>query len=91
MMLGPFCFLKKGGDIVFRKATLRKMPPETRKYARLLNDLESVLRRGKNMVETMSRLELDSRALAHAKQLPQHLPLQNSGRDFIITEHKERG
>ena len=53
---------------MFRKATLRKMSPETRKYARLLNDLESVLRRGKNMVETISRLELDSRALAHAKE-----------------------
>ncbi len=52
----------------YRKATLRRMPPETRKYAKLLNDLESVLRRGKNMVKTISRLELDSRALAHAKE-----------------------
>ena len=54
--------------MAYRKATLRRMPPETRKYARLLNDLESVLRRGKNMVETISRLELESRALAHAKE-----------------------
>jgi len=54
--------------VAYRKATLRRMPPRTRKYARLLNDLESVLRRGKNMVEDMSRLELDSRALAHAKE-----------------------
>jgi len=53
---------------VYRKATLRRMPPATRKYARLLNDLESVLRRGKNMVEEVSRLELDSRALAHARE-----------------------
>jgi len=53
---------------MYRKATLRKMPPETRKYARLLNDLESVLRRSKNLVETISRLELDSRALTHAKE-----------------------
>ena len=53
---------------MYRKSTLRKMAPETRKYARLLNDLESVLRRGKNMVETISRLEFDSRALAHAKE-----------------------
>jgi len=44
------------------------MPPETRKYARLLNDLESVLRRGKNLVGEVNRLELDSRALAHAKE-----------------------
>ena len=52
----------------YRKATLRRMPPETRRYAKLLNDLESVLRRGKNLVETISRLELESRALAHAKE-----------------------
>jgi len=44
------------------------MPPVTRKYARLLGELESVLRKGKNLVEEISRLELDSRALAHAKE-----------------------
>ena len=71
---------------MYRKATLRRMPPQTRQYARLLNDLESVLRRGKNMVEKMSRLELDSRALAHAKEIPGHLPLRNSGRDITITD-----
>ena len=54
--------------MAYRKATLRRMPPATRKYARLLNDLESVLRRGKNIVEEVSRLELDSRALAHARE-----------------------
>ncbi|GAJ12464.1 unnamed protein product [marine sediment metagenome] len=54
--------------MAFRKATLRRMPPVTRKYARLLNELDSVLRRGKNMVEEIQRLELDSRALAHAKE-----------------------
>ena len=54
--------------MAYRKVTLRRMPPETRKYARLLNDLESVLRRGKNLVGEVNRLELDSRALAHAKE-----------------------
>jgi len=44
------------------------MPPVTRKYARLLGDLESVLRRGKNLVEEIARLELDSRTLAHARE-----------------------
>ena len=73
---------------MFRKATLRSMPPQTRKYARLLNDLESVMRRGKNMVEVMSRLELDSRALAHAKEIPDRLPLRNSGKDFTVTDHQ---
>jgi len=54
--------------MVYRKATLRKMPPVTRKYAKLLGELASVLRKGKNMVEQINRLELDSRALAHAKE-----------------------
>ncbi|MCK4387795.1 MAG: hypothetical protein KAW00_03390 [Dehalococcoidia bacterium] len=52
----------------YRKATLRRMPPVTRKYARLLGELESVLRKGKNLVEQIARLELDSQALAHAKE-----------------------
>ena len=54
--------------MAFRRATLRRMPPVTRKYAKLLNELDSILRRGKNLVEDISRLELDSRALAHAKE-----------------------
>jgi len=53
---------------VYRKATLRRMPPVTRRYARLLGELDSVLRKGKNLVEEIARLELDSRALAHAKE-----------------------
>ena len=52
----------------FRRATLRRMPPVTRKYARLLNELDSVLRRGKNLVEEIRRLELDSKALTHARE-----------------------
>ena len=70
---------------MYRKATLRKMSPQTRAYARLLNDLESVLRRGKNMVAKISSLELDSRALASAKGLPDKLPVHNSSRDFTLT------
>ena len=54
--------------IMYRKATLRRMPPVTRKYAKLLGELESVLRKGKNLVEQVSRLELDSQALTHAKE-----------------------
>ena len=53
---------------MYRRATLRKMPPVTRRYAKLLNELESVLRRSKNTVEEISRLELDRRALANAKE-----------------------
>jgi len=54
--------------VSYRKATLRKMPPITRKYAKLLGDLESVLRKGKNLVSELSRIEFESQALAHAKK-----------------------
>ncbi len=52
----------------YRKTTLRRMSPLTRKYARLLGELESVLRKGKNLVEEISRIEFESQALAHAKE-----------------------
>lgn len=52
---------------MFRSKTLRKMPPETRAFAKLLNELESVCRRGKNLVPKLERLERDSQALATAK------------------------
>jgi hypothetical protein len=42
------------------------MSPLTRKYAKRLGDLESVVRRAKNLMEDIQRLELDSRALAQA-------------------------
>jgi len=54
--------------MLYRKSTLRRMPPVTRKYARLLGELDSVLRRGKNLVEDIQLLELDSLALAHARE-----------------------
>jgi len=54
--------------MAYRKATLRRMPPVTRKYAKLLNEMDSVLRKGKNLVDQIARLELDSQALAHAKE-----------------------
>ncbi len=62
--------------MAYRKSTLRRLPPFTRKYARLLGDLDSVLRRGKNLLEEMSRLELDSRALAHARDKGTRATLQ---------------
>lgn len=40
-----------------RRATLRKLPPETRKVARLIADLESVARRLKNFLPRLAALE----------------------------------
>jgi hypothetical protein len=49
--------------MAYKKKTLRRMHPTTRRYARILNELDSVLRRLRNLTEEIGRLELDSRAL----------------------------
>jgi len=49
--------------MAYRKKTLRQMQPVTRRYARILNDLDSILRRLKNLTEDIARLESDSIAL----------------------------
>jgi len=58
------------------------MPPITRKYAKLLGELESVLRKGKNLVEEISRIEFESQALAHAKE-------QEAAKDAVFILVKE--
>lgn len=51
---------------MYKKKTLRRMQPTTRRYARVINDLDSVARRLKNLTEDIARLELDSSALLTA-------------------------
>lgn len=66
--------------MAYRKRTLRRMAPTTRKYAKLLGELESVRRRLVNLVEDIARLELDSRALAamnKAKQQGKEVTIDN--------------
>ena len=48
--------------MTLRKRTLRRMPPETRKVARLVNELESVERRLKNLLPSIQRMEVWERA-----------------------------
>lgn len=49
--------------MAYRKRTLRSMSPVARKLARLLGELDSVVRRGKGIVAEIAILECDSRAL----------------------------
>jgi hypothetical protein len=49
--------------MTYRKTTLRKMDTNTRKLARLINDLDSALTRLKNFMPTVERMELESNAL----------------------------
>lgn len=46
---------------------MRRMQPITRRYARVLNELDSALRRLRNLTEDIHRLEADSKAL-HNRQ-----------------------
>ena len=55
----------------YRKITLRRMTPTARKVARLIGELESTTKRLKNTIPELEQLELDSRALAHAKAQPE--------------------
>jgi len=48
---------------MYKKKTLRRMKPITRRYARVINDLDGVIRRLKNLTEDIARLESDSAAL----------------------------
>jgi hypothetical protein len=48
---------------MYKKKTLRHMQSVTRRYARVLNDLDGVARRLKNLTQDIARLELDSTAL----------------------------
>ena len=48
---------------MYKKKTLRRMKPITRRYARIINDLDGVIRRLKNLTVEIDRLEFDSLAL----------------------------
>ena len=48
---------------VYQSKTLRRMPPETRKLARLVNEADSLVRRLRNRIPEIAQLERDSIAL----------------------------
>ena len=52
--------------MAYKKKTIRHMQRVTRRYARIINDLDSVTRRLRNLTEDIARLELDSTALLTA-------------------------
>jgi len=54
--------------MAYRKKTLRRMSPTARRVARLAGELDSVARRLKNLIPELQQLELDSKALAYAKE-----------------------
>lgn len=58
---------------MFTKRTLqRRFPvtkyPKTRRYIQIVEELESITRRAKNLVEEIHRIESDSRALEASRK-----------------------
>lgn len=63
---------------MYRKKTLRRLPPVTRRYARIINDLDGVIRRLKNLTEDIDRLEADSRALFKRREYEDRVTIDES-------------
>lgn len=49
--------------MAFKRKTLRAMPPKTRKLARLINELDSAVRKLKNTLPDIRDAELAERAM----------------------------
>ena len=49
--------------MTYKKKTLRNLPPKSRKYARLINELDSTSRRLKNLLTDIRDAELAERAM----------------------------
>jgi len=75
--------------MTYKKKTLRRMQHITRRYARILNDLDSVTRRLHNLTQDFARLELDSTALLTAtRQDTKHANLDEFLQDQL---HDDNG
>ena len=68
---------------MYRKKTLRKLQPITRRYARNLNSLQGILKRLQNLTEDIARLELDSHALLNRQKHEQAIERDTSLDHFL--------
>ena len=79
---------------MYKSKTLRRMQPTTRRYARLINELESVLRRLDNLKPEIARLELDASALfnqqIHERVMKQVEDFDNDRRESNGAELEKR-
>ena len=63
---------------MYKKKTLRRLPPITRRYARIINDLDGVIRRLKNLTQDIDRLEMDSRALFKRREYEDRVTIDDA-------------
>lgn len=54
---------------VYQSKTLRRMPPETRKLARLINEADSLVRRLRNRIPEIAQHERDSIAFYKRQEI----------------------
>lgn len=77
---------------MYKKKTLRHMQPLTRRYARVVNDLDGVLRRLRNLKDEIARLELDSSALHNRERYERERDKDNLDkhmRDYFQSQQEE--
>ncbi len=78
------CFIallgRKGGDeMAYKRKTLRAMSPKTRKLARLINELDSTVRKLKNTLPDIADAEIAERAMFNQIRAAKSLPAEKAG------------
>ncbi len=65
--------------MAYKRKTLRAMPPKTRKLARLINELDSTVRKLKNTLPDIANAEIAERAMFNQMRAAKPLPAENEG------------
>lgn len=65
--------------MAFKKRTTRRMPPKTRKLAKLINDLVSVERRLKNLLPDIQTAEMFERAEQRRQEHSHPIAIKEGG------------
>lgn len=64
--------------MAYKRKTLRTMPPKTRRLARLINELDSTLRRLKNILPDIADAEIAERAMFNQVRAAKSGPAQDA-------------
>ena len=78
------CFIallgkKRVDEMAYKRKTLRAMPPKTRKLARLINELDSTVRKLKNTLPDIADAEIAERAMFNQIRAAKSLPAEEAG------------
>jgi hypothetical protein len=65
--------------MAYKRKTLRAMPPKTRKLARLINELDSTVRKLKNTLPDIADAETAERAMFNQIRAAKSLPAEETG------------